>query len=276
MNTNLNLSLLNTPEGRLRVLSAAVLAPMVIGVICMGGAAYAGLIALVAATGLFEWLRLVDPEAPKTECYGLYGSLLFALLMAAIGATSLSFIVIAMATVIFYMQRSQSDSARAYWFAAGLPYMAGSALALIYLRATPAIGLSITAYLYAVVWGMDIGAYAVGRLVGGPKLAPEISPNKTWSGFYGGIGLAVILSSVVTFISHAHHFWRGLLIAVILAAIAQAGDLFKSYFKRRAGVKDCGNIIPGHGGVLDRVDGLAFSAAALAFLQIVFGNQMIW
>jgi phosphatidate cytidylyltransferase len=161
-------------------------------------------------------------------------------------------------------------------FAFGLPYMACSGIALIYLRATPVIGLAVTAYLLAIVWGMDIGAYFAGRHFGGPKLAPNISPNKTWSGFFGGILLALLLSSLVLLTTGAQYWVAGLFVAALLAAVAQMGDLFKSFFKRRAGVKDCGNLIPGHGGVLDRIDGLVFSAMALALLQAYFGAKLIW
>ena len=271
-----DLSILNTPEGRLRLLSAAILAPMVIGVALMGGAAYAGLIGLVVATGLFEWSRLVDPEAPVEDKYALYAALGLTILFAAAGMPSFAFITIALAGVAVYAQRSNIDPILAFWFALGLPYMAGSGLALIYLRNTPDIGLSLSMYLIAAVWGMDIGAYVAGRLIGGPKLAPVISPNKTWSGFCGGIVLAVVLTSLVLLFSGARHFWHGLFIAILLAAIAQAGDLFKSFFKRRAGVKDCGTLIPGHGGVLDRIDGLVFAALVLAFLQVIFGARIIW
>lgn len=272
----LDFTIFNTSEGRLRLLSTVILAPMVIGVTYLGGAAYSALIALVAATGLYEWLRLVDPEAPQIETYALYGSLLFAVFLSAVGLSNFGVIVIAMAGVVLYTQRSTTNMGAAYWFALGLPYIAGSGIALISLRATPASGLLLTYYLFATVWGMDIGAYITGRLLGGPKLAPQISPNKTWAGFYGGIVLGAVLAACVLAIGHAGHFGRGLLVAMVLAAMAQVGDLFKSFLKRRAGVKDSGTLIPGHGGILDRIDGLIFSAITLAFLQAVFGDHLIW
>lgn len=264
------------PEGRLRLLSACILAPVVLAVTYLGGPAYAGLIALIVATGLYEWLRLVDAEAPMPDRCGLYAALVLALVLAAVGLPIFSLIALAMAGAAFYAHRSNVDPSHAFWFALGLPYMACSGVALIYLRATPAIGLSLALYLLAVVWGMDIGAYFVGRTVGGPKLAPAISPNKTWSGFIGGTALAAMLAAIVLLTTGARSFAAGLIVAVLLAMVAQAGDLFKSLFKRRAGVKDCGTLIPGHGGVLDRVDGLVFAAMALALLQALFGSGMIW
>jgi phosphatidate cytidylyltransferase len=186
-----------------------------------------------------------------------------------------SFIVLALATGGFYAHRSMVSAEHARWFALGLPYMAGGGLALIYIRNSPDTGLSLTAYLFAIAWGMDIGGYFCGRLVGGPKLAPTISPNKTWAGFIGGIVLAAILASVVLLITGATSFVAAVVLAMLLAVTAQAGDLFKSFFKRRAGVKDCGNLIPGHGGVLDRIDGLIVAALFLALLRLFFGVHLI-
>jgi phosphatidate cytidylyltransferase len=263
-------------EIRLRVVSAVVLAPAFLFVVYLGGAAYAAMIAMMAATGLYEWLRLVDAEAPLPDRICMYGALVLALLLTAAGLSSLSILVMMMASVALYAHRSNVNPTPSFWFAMGLPYMAGGGIALIYLRMMPVAGFTITAYLLAVVWGMDIGAYFVGRLIGGPKLAPEISPNKTWSGFIGGTILAVILAAVILPKDDMRSFLAALVLAVFLAAAAQAGDLFKSYFKRRAGVKNSGDLIPGHGGVLDRIDGLVFAAMALAFLQAVFGAGLPW
>src|SRR5262249_38086187 len=115
----------------------------------------------------------------------------------------------------------------------------------------------------------DIGAYAVGSVVGGPKLAPVISPKKTWAGLFGGMALAMILGygALKGFDIHPP---LGMALAPLLALIAQMGDLFKSFFKRRAGVKDSGHLIPGHGGMLDRIDGLVFVAFFLALAKAVF------
>ena len=266
----------NTPEARLRVLSAAVLAPIVLVLVWLGNPAFAGLVALMAGAGMFEWLRLVDPDAPKPESYGLYGCLVLSMVLAMAGIAGLGLVVIALGGVIFYVQRSNTNPERALWFALGLPYMAGSGVALIYLRGTPNVGLLLTTFLFAAVWGMDIGAYVVGRIVGGPKLMPSVSPNKTWAGFCGGLALGGFSALCVLLVGHAAHLILGFLIAMGLAAVAQGGDLFKSFFKRRAGVKDCGTLIPGHGGVLDRIDGLVFAALLLAFLQAVFGRNIIW
>lgn len=271
-----DLTILNTPEGRLRLLSAMVLAPTFLAVVCIGGVAYAGLIALIMSAGLYEWLRLVDADAPMPDRLALHAALLLTLLLTAAGLPMFGLIIIAMSGAAFYAHRSNVDPQHAFWFALGLPYMGVSGLALIYLRSISLNGLVVTLYLLAAVWGMDIGAYVAGRLFGGPKLAPVISPNKTWSGVGGGVILAAVLAAIVLATGGAQSFLVGIFIAVFLALVAQGGDLFKSYFKRRAGVKDCGTLIPGHGGVLDRIDGLVFAAVFLAFLQAVFGSNLIW
>jgi phosphatidate cytidylyltransferase len=271
-----NFLALDSAEGRLRIVSALLLAPVTLAVVYVGGAAYAVVLAMALATGLYEWLRLVDAGAPLPDRLGLYAALVVVLLLSAAGLSSLGVFALAMAATALYVQRGNSDIARAFWFAMGLPYMAGCGMALIYLRATPAVGFYSLVYLLAVVWGMDIGAYFAGRAIGGLKLAPLISPNKTWSGFLGGTLLAMASGAMVLILTGASSMVNGLLIALLLAIAAQAGDLFKSFFKRRAGVKDCGDLIPGHGGILDRIDGLAFAAMLLAFLQAVFGSGMIW
>lgn len=267
-----NLSILNTAEGRLRLASGLVIAPVVLVLMYMGGIPYAVLIAAVGAAGLFEWLRLVDGNVPVVDQAVIYGALLAALILAACGFPLLGVALIVLVTAGLYAHRRQVGDNAAIWCALGLPYMAASGVAMIYLRAMSMQGFILTCFLFASVWGMDIGGYVAGRLIGGPKLAPHISPNKTWAGFFGGIVLAVVLAGVVLLCAKAAYITIGLEVAVLLALVTQGGDLFKSFFKRRAGVKDSGGLIPGHGGVLDRIDGLVFAAMVLALLQAFGGN----
>ena len=128
-------------------------------------------------------------------------------------------------------------------------------------------GIVFTLWALSLVWACDIGAYFTGRTLGGPKLAPVISPNKTWSGLIGGVTLASLVATLL-------HFEYGLplrltLATPALAVLAQGGDLYESWLKRRAGVKDSGNILPGHGGILDRLDGLVPVAPVAAFLVLL-------
>ena len=150
--------------------------------------------------------------------------------------------------------------------AAGVLYIAPAIVALIWLRAQPN-GLRWVLLLAGVVWGGDVGAYLVGRLVGGPRLAPAISPGKTWSGAAGGTLIAVLAGLAV---------WPERLAlvapaALVLSIVAQAGDLLESALKRRFGVKDSGRLIPGHGGLLDRLDGVLTAAPAMVVIVVLSG-----
>lgn len=150
--------------------------------------------------------------------------------------------------------------------ALGALYIAPAIASLIWLRAEPN-GHRWVLLLAAVVWGGDVGAYLVGRLIGGPRLAPSISPGKTWSGAIGGTLIAVLAGMAA---------WPERLalvapVALLLSITAQAGDLLESAIKRRFGVKDSGRLIPGHGGLLDRLDGVLTSAPVAAIVLLVFG-----
>jgi phosphatidate cytidylyltransferase len=148
----------------------------------------------------------------------------------------------------------------------GVIYCGLPVLALIFLRRQDD-GLLLAFWALALVWATDIGAFFAGRSIGGPKLAPRLSPNKTWAGLIGG----VVAAGALAFILHSQYGlpWRMTLATPLLAVLAQAGDLYESWLKRRAGVKDSGNILPGHGGVLDRLDGVVPVAPVAALLVAV-------
>ena len=155
---------------------------------------------------------------------------------------------------------------------AGIAYIAPAYIALIWLRAGPG-GLRNIAFLAALVWAGDIGAYVAGRQLGGPRLAPAISPGKTWSGAAGGTACAVLAGMAAGWTRPGH----AALFALLLSIVAQAGDLLESAIKRRAGVKDSGWIIPGHGGLLDRLDGVLTAAPVAAICSLAVGpGQVLW
>lgn len=163
------------------------------------------------------------------------------------------------------------------WRVAGMFYAAVPCASLIWLRehdfASDLQGGAHTAlYLFFVVWATDIGAYFAGRQIGGPKLAPAISPGKTWAGLGGGIVAAMLIGGAAhSFTPFPQSLWLCMVMGAVLAVVAQAGDLFESWLKRRAGVKDSGTLIPGHGGLLDRIDGLTFSAPIFAWALAIAG-----
>lgn len=160
----------------------------------------------------------------------------------------------------------------------GVPYFAPAMIALPWLRADPVAGRANTLFMLVVIWGSDIGAYAIGRLIGGPRLAPLISPGKTWSGAVGGLAAAVLAGFAVAACVPAEFSPSHVIVlAAGLGVLAQTGDLMESALKRHFGVKDSGWLIPGHGGLLDRVDAvLAVAPAAAAVAYFVGRGDVLW
>ena len=191
--------------------------------------------------------------------------IVIALLVAFQGGYLLAFMVAAIATAMFYEWTRLTRGWGAAWYIGGFFYALIPALALLWIRERAGIDLLLWAFI--VTWSTDIGAYFVGRRFGRRKLAPAISPGKTVEGLFGGIAAATVLGG-------AWAIWTGLGVALlalapVLAIAAQAGDLFESGLKRRAGVKDSGTWLPGHGGVLDRLDGLVPVAVLTAAAQLL-------
>jgi phosphatidate cytidylyltransferase len=182
-------------------------------------------------------------------------------------------LVAAAATTVFYEWRRLSRGWGIGWSVGGFVYAVAAACALLWIRerADPMLpngGLVLTFWVFIVVWSTDIGAYFAGRAIGGPKLAPTISPGKTRAGLYGGVVAALVLGSLWALLSGLTY--RLDVLAPIFAVAAQGGDLFESWMKRRAGVKDSGDWLPGHGGVFDRLDGL-LPVAILTALAVLIG-----
>lgn len=158
-----------------------------------------------------------------------------------------------------------------FWKMFGLIYIAIPCFILIWLRNIEPLGFQFVIWFFAVIWANDIGAYFIGKSIGGPKLAPYISPNKTWAGSIGGIVLALFISFALNQFSSIEFETWGLIIACILVSIfGQLGDLLESWVKRKLGIKDSGSLIPGHGGVLDRIDAILMGAPLMWLIVIVF------
>jgi len=158
---------------------------------------------------------------------------------------------------------------------AGLMYVALAGAALLWLRTDPVGGRADVMFLLAVVWAGDIGAYLIGRWIGGARLAPRISPGKTWSGALGGLAAAMAAGLLVALVASDAAAWRGALVGAALGIVAQAGDLLESYVKRRLEVKDSGHLIPGHGGLFDRLDSVLAAAPAAALLALTQGRGVV-
>ena len=189
-----------------------------------------------------------------------------ALLASFAGGNVFAYAVAAVATAMFYEWTRIVRGWGAAWYASGFVYALLPALALLWIRERDAHGLELLLWVFLVTWSTDIGAYFVGRAIGRRKLAPSISPGKTVEGLVGGMAVAAVVGGAFAL---ATGLGKPLLIlAPLFALAAQAGDLFESGMKRRAGVKDSGTWLPGHGGVLDRLDGLVPVAVLTALAQL--------
>ena len=253
-----------------RALSALVLAPPALLAAWIGGFAFAALVAVAAALGCWEWHRMIDSGR-----FGLGGRIaalgcLIAVPVAVIWPVAAVLIVMLTAVAGFFPgERS--------WPVAGVLYAGLPAVALVWLRADPGDGGAVVCWLLLVVWSTDVGAYAFGRIIGGPLLLPSVSPKKTWAGLLGGMLCAALAGGGVVWVLDRDAVVVVALVSALTAVVAQIGDLFESWVKRRWGVKDSSNIIPGHGGVLDRIDGLLAAAAAAALLTLARGQAvLIW
>jgi phosphatidate cytidylyltransferase len=217
------------------------------------------LVVLMALGIMSEWSRLTGRQ--ENRMLAMYALSVPLAIMSpwAAGASFLALgLIIGAAMFVAVFDRSLK-------LAAGVFYAGFPALAIIYIREIDN-GILIVFWTLALVWATDIGAYFSGRAIGGPKLAPQYSPNKTWAGLIGGVALTAVVSYVL------HLYW-GLpfylvLLSIPLAVLAQMGDLFESGLKRKAGAKDSGTIFPGHGGVMDRLDGLIPVAPVVALIML--------
>jgi phosphatidate cytidylyltransferase len=258
---------------RLRILSAAVLAPLALGCIWIGGVALAGLVALVSIGLAYEWLGLCGRRASIAAIL-LFAALPASVVLTALGVAPYAIGLLVLATVAGAALAHGFSPARPLGF--GIPYLGLGAVAMIWLRRQPGSGGVNVIVLLLVVWASDIGAYMIGRMFGGRRLAPTISPGKTWSGAVGGLMAAAGAGAAASAIlGKGPISWRPVAFAVLIGVISQAGDLFESLLKRHFGVKDSGAMIPGHGGLLDRLDAVLTAAPAAALLALVLGRGVV-
>ena len=253
----------------LRVCSALILVPVAIGTAYLGGWPFA-VFWSVAAIGVFwEWSSLVSRGERRLIVMVGGAALVVALALTAGGRLTGAVIVIATGIVgVAPMAPAQHRG----WVAGGVPYAGAIGIAPIALRSDSEAGFVAVMFLFAIVWTTDIVAYFLGRLIGGPKLLPRISPKKTWSGAISGLAAAVLAAVAVAALAGLSGLISIALVAAILSIVAQAGDLFESQLKRRFGAKDSSHLIPGHGGLMDRLDGFVFAAAFAALIGILRGG----
>ncbi len=253
-----------------RVLSALVLAPVAVALIYLGGWPFAGAVALVAILMAVEWERLTGRASPVMTALQA-AVLVLAIVLASLTPLTYAILVALLGALLLGaigLLRGRS----ATWLVLGTIWLALPCIALIWLRRQPDLGLAATLGIFLVVWACDTAAYFAGRSIGGPKLAPRWSPNKTWSGLGGGMLAAGVVGVLWAGWTGAASLLSLGLAGAVLAVVAQLGDLAESAVKRRFDAKDSGHLIPGHGGLLDRVDGLLFAVPAAALLTLIGGR----
>ena len=252
---------------------AAVAVPMAaasLGIVWIGDRPFAALIAFLCIMLVFEWTRLVDRAEFSGGFYILSFTAIASVFLAASGEYAFAYAG-ACAGGIVSMLLERSAGRASLWAVLGVFYVIMPCIALVWIRSEPEHGRALVMFLFAAVWLTDIGAYLVGKALGGPLLAPKISPGKTWSGTVGGIalGTAGCLALGLAGIGDGP-VWRLGLLGLALGIATVVGDIAESALKRHFGVKDSGGYLPGHGGILDRLDGMIFATLALAIVLYVY------
>jgi phosphatidate cytidylyltransferase len=223
---------------------------------------------------VFEWNTIIDPQHREAPLVAHMAGLAAIVVLVETGEAGLALGAVVL-TAIAASVLAWRAGGNPFWTTIGAFYLLLPMLCLLWLREDALEPAAVVLWLLAVVWSTDILAYIVGSMLGGPKLAPKLSPNKTWTGLAGGIGGAALAAMIFGgFLGGP--IWPLGLIGAALAVIGQLGDLTESAFKRRFGVKDSSRLTPGQGGVLDRVDGLIFATLALGGLALLRGGDVLF
>ncbi len=251
-----------------------MLLPVALAAIWAGGVWFSLFVGLALVAMAWEWAGLCAPgQIAVVAATAVLGIVILTIVTLglywpAVAVAGLGAIVVA----ALVRQQTLADRAIAGF---GVVYISAACAGAVWLRAQEGLGAMLVLWLVLVVVATDIGAYAAGRSIGGPKLAPRISPNKTWAGLIGGAAAAAVVgvAAARSLPAIGTETWRVAGIGAGLAVVAQLGDLLESHLKRRAGVKDSGTLIPGHGGVLDRLDGVL--AAVPVFVAFILAGGAV-
>ncbi len=248
----------------IRTASSLALIPLVLADIWFGGIWLVMLATLLGVVMAFEWASIVNASDPLQFTLMAASALVAGVLP---GNVAIIFILACIAGLaLLSLWRSSMHEKRSRWSGIGPLYVGLPILALVVLRQDPAFGLEAIMWIIGIVWAADIMAYFAGRAIGGPKLAPVLSPKKTWAGLGGAVFGAALASLVFGAYAMGSVVWPLVILGGVFAVIEQGGDILESMLKRQHGVKDSGRLIPGHGGIIDRVDGLV--AVAVAALTV--------
>jgi phosphatidate cytidylyltransferase len=261
----------------MRVLAALVLAPTAIAIAYAGSWLWVGLVTL-AAIGLYiEWLTIVGARTPGVMAAGVV-TLLGAAVWLGIGRIGATYVMVALGVIVAALLSPH----RRGWAALGGCYAGAALIASIAVRLDQVWGFTALMFVLLIVWVTDIGGYFAGRGIGGPKLWPRVSPKKTWAGAIGGFAASLVIAAGFAALGLGKTAPL-LLLGAVLSIASQLGDLFESAVKRRFGVKDSSHIIPGHGGLLDRLDGFVAAVVMAAIFGFLRGGAdgvgrglMVW
>jgi phosphatidate cytidylyltransferase len=262
----------------LRIIAALVMAPLAIAIAYVGGWLWTGLVTLTAIGLYVEWLAVIGTSNLLLVVLGVLVLLGAGWAEAAhFGVTSISAVVALGVVIAAIFSRDRRG-----WTVLGIGYALAALIASCMVRRDPASGFAALMLVLLAVWAADIGGYFAGRLIGGPKLWPQVSPKKTWAGAVGGFiaSLAVAAGFAACNVGKAIPL---LFLAAGLSVASQLGDLFESAVKRKFGVKDSSHIIPGHGGLMDRLDGFVTAVVVAAIFGFLRGGAdgvghglMVW
>jgi phosphatidate cytidylyltransferase len=249
----------------IRAAAGAILMALALAVAWLGGFPFLAFWLIASAGVLWEWQRLVGGEREWARVGAGVVALIAASPFALHGEANGALIVLILGAALTGLL---ADPPRRLWAGAGVLYAGALVVGLVLLRASPAYGLPAVLWLFTVVWGTDVAAYFGGRLIGGPKLWPGVSPGKTWSGALVGLIAGALLGALVAVAAAPSGVrWAPMLgLGLVVSAFSELGDLFESAIKRRAGVKDSSHLIPGHGGLMDRLDAFIAATALTATL----------
>jgi phosphatidate cytidylyltransferase len=249
-----------------RIASALVLGAVALGAVVVSPWTFVVLVIAASATIAWEWGRLVRGGGWDAIALLQTAGVAAVAICVTLGRPGLALAGLACAAIaIAFVSLS---TGRLIWSLLGLAYAALPAWALVWLRSDESLGVTALLYLFAVAWTTDTASYFAGTLIGGPRLAPRISPHKTWSGLIIGALTPALIGYAFALLLKGTSGLRLALVSIGIAAACQIGDLSESAVKRRFGTKDMSHLIPGHGGLLDRIDGLLIAALAAALIAL--------
>jgi phosphatidate cytidylyltransferase len=257
-----------------RLVSAVVFGGAIIALVYLGGLAFSAAVTVFGLLMIFEWDKLCGGSGFDALGLGHMAAIGMITCLAAVGMFDFALATVFVSAAVFGVW-ALIQKRSVPWPALGIIYVAVPCLSVVWLRADEPHGMLIVIWAFAIVWSTDTGAYIFGKSIGGPRLAPSISPKKTWAGLVGGTICGTIAGTGAAYASGFASLGALAAISCALTFAAHGGDLVESAVKRHFGVKDSGTLIPGHGGILDRVDGLIFVWPTMVVAQALHGGSLL-